>query len=319
MKIRFLFLMIIFFIGCYNESDITPTEGDEKMFALPQGNHDYDEEIVAWRDSYGFYTLYLFHEDDMYWNNTNWDERIAPGLGGVLVARPADANYVKPALEMFKESFLELYPEDFIRDCMPLKIFLCSELWSAGFKTDYSTMTTYPDSTRIWAYRGYDFIAMNGVSQELDTMGMPMKLNFLKDINKIFMNILVEKGKLVMPEEFGKVSTYVYTDAPWGDLKFQRGFLNTQTMKKDFSVEKAQGLDFGFYIQMVLSYSMAELEGEPAVLSQYSNDLYLNYTGVLNPKRDSNGLVRKKYEIIVDYIENDLGIDLSLIRYPVLE
>lgn len=64
---------------------------------------------------------------------------------------------------------------------------------------------------------------------------------------------------------------------------------------------------------------MAELEGEPAVLSQYSNDLYLNYTGVLNPKRDSNGLVRKKYEIIVDYIENDLGIDLSLIRYPVLE
>lgn len=106
--------MIIFFIGCYNESDITPTEGDERCLRSRKGIM-----IMTRRLSPGEIRMVFIH--CIFSMKT-----ICIGITriGMSVSHPgwgefswstADANYVKPALEMFKESFLELYPEDFIR------------------------------------------------------------------------------------------------------------------------------------------------------------------------------------------------------------
>ena len=45
-KILFIILSLILWIGCYDEDPLTPTTEPEPYFLLPQGDHDFDRNIV---------------------------------------------------------------------------------------------------------------------------------------------------------------------------------------------------------------------------------------------------------------------------------
>ncbi|OKZ15766.1 MAG: hypothetical protein BHV81_15255 [Butyricimonas synergistica] len=64
MKWNYLFIVLAIGVlsSCYEEDTLTPTEGTEEIFKLPQGDHDYDTRIVKWFEHYGFYGLYIFDE-----------------------------------------------------------------------------------------------------------------------------------------------------------------------------------------------------------------------------------------------------------------
>ncbi len=336
MKFRYLFsivLAVVLFAGCYDEDEIVPTEGEEQMYSLPQGNHDYDNDIVKWFEDYGFYTIYDYNIGDLYWANTAWEELIAPNIGGRYVAKQADPKYVGPMLKLFKEFFLDYYSEEQLKKYMPLKVFLCSELWE--WKAGWAARG---DSARIWVHSGYDNIAINGASVEIDTIGEALKTEFMKDINKMFIGKLINAEEIIAPESFKKVSLYVVktynnkwlppvNDFTAGNMfgatesLFRDGYLNIQTVKKDYSKEQCQLNDFYYYMDMVMSYSMAELEQEEAYWDKQHDDgrsyngTDIDFRGILYEKR-SFTKVRQKYEILVKFIEEDLGINLDRIRFP---
>ena len=66
---------------------------------------------------------------------------------------------------------------------------------------------------------------------------------------------------------------------------------------------------------MVMSYSLAELEQEEAYWTRSDNTTEVDLRGLLYEKRAFTK-VRQKYDIVVDYIQNDLGINLDRIRFP---
>ena len=72
--------------------------------------------------------------------------------------------------------------------------------------------------------------------------------------------------------------------------------------------------DFMFYLNLVMSYSLAELEQEEAYWKSWDNQPYMDYRGLLNPRRGFDK-VRQKYEIMVEYIES-FGVNLDRIRFP---
>lgn len=60
MKIQIISIFIIFILtgACSDNDRLTPSEGLEFSYSLPQGNHDYDTKIMDWFERCGFYILY---------------------------------------------------------------------------------------------------------------------------------------------------------------------------------------------------------------------------------------------------------------------
>ena len=328
MKFRyllFIFFCVALWTGCYNEDDIVPTEGNEMMYSLPQGTHEYDDDIVQWFKDYGFYTVYEYDVKDLYWANTGWEEQVEPNLGGYLTAKKADPDYVAPVLGMFQEFFLDYYSGDLLKEAMPLKVFLCSELWQGSwYNNRLEGIMERGDSIELMVYRGYDYIALNGARKDFEiTEGV--KTEFMRGLHKIFLNILYNKAIMTVQDDFAAVSKYVaYSNMYPSDPNdfdaaskmncFAQGYLNIQTAKSIYSVDQMKEYDFMFYLNLVMSYSLAELEQEEAYWKSWDNQPYMDYRGLLNPRRGFYK-VRQKYEIMVEYIES-FGVNLDRIRFP---
>lgn len=303
--------------GCYDEDDIHVTEGLEMAYTLPQGEHDYDALIMDWYEQYGFYPLYIFEDRDIYWANTSWDERFEDGSGGTLQGTPANPDYVGEQLEMFNTGFMEIYPDSLIEKYMPLKLLLCSELWNVNLTRMYDPaaggIVDKLIYTKLWARQGWNYIAINGGSEEMDTITPLYKAEFQSEVNAIFISRLYEEGVLEMPEEFGQVSDYTGSYLT-GDTIFARGFLQDNPVPISSTLESMIESDFEAYLSL-LSKPMSWLDTTPGPLYEYDYTGFarLVLKGVL--QRDKNGLIRKKYGILMNMLK-EKGIDIDRLQYP---
>ena len=66
----FGFTLLFFAYSCNNEDDVCISEKSETRFDIPQGNHDFDEQIVAWSKDYDINVLYKFTLPDLNYNFT---------------------------------------------------------------------------------------------------------------------------------------------------------------------------------------------------------------------------------------------------------
>lgn len=310
MQFKYILILIAALaIGCNDEDDIHPRQENEMSFQLPQGEHDYDEIIVDWYNNYKFYTLYKFTDRDIYWNNTQWEQGFMPGVGGNLLGKPADPDFVGYQLDLLQQSLFDLYPDSLLA-YMPLKVLLCSELWKTDYVFDYTVMGSVKDSTAISAYKGFDYFAMNGGNKGILTITPDDKIEMQTALNALFLDRLCAKGMIVMPEKFATFSDYTYKYYG-GEELFKHGFLSgwvLQNGDKKASIAN----DFASFMKLV-ALPLKVLEAEPDIGSGTSNDPSL--TGALNESRDVNKLVRKKYEVLVEYLK-DLGIDMNRMQYP---
>ena len=330
MKYSLLIVMsfLFVFVGCYNEDDIHVTEGLEVSYTLPQGEHAYDETIVDWYEKYGFYTLYVFEDKDIYWANTGWEERFETGEsgGGNLQGNPADPNYVGDMIDILQQGVIDVYPDSLLANYMPLKVLLCSDLWNVlpggGYDWDLGEFVYYLDSTKIWAYEGWDYIAVNGGSETMRPVSDEEKAELQAAVNAIFLQRLYDEGVLEIPEEFGQVSDYSTEGYYRGDSYpvdiFDLGFVMDNPLGNFAAGEEAmiEG-DFESYIPL-LARPLSWLEATPGDLYEY--DVQYNETlilkGVFN--RDENGLIRQKYNILMDMLA-EKGIDIQQLQYPEFE
>jgi len=77
---------------------------------------------------------------------------------------------------------------------------------------------------------------------------------------------------------------------------YSRGFIKAGTKQAD---------DAKYFIEAIISNPYEDLIAE--------NTSTNTYVGILNPVKDVNGLIRKKYEILVNSFKENYGIDLQAI------
>ena len=318
MKLKYIFLGLawLFFMGCYDEDGITVDDEDEYTYTLASG-HDYDEILHEWHAKYGFYPLYIFTERDIYWNNTMWDNPNLDVWKGFCLGRPGNADYVGEQVDLIDKAFMAIYPDDLLK-LFPLKMLLCTDLYKTKYAVTYDPVAGkwLPgyDSTAVWAYRGYDFIAINGANESIVEMTGDDKRSMQIAVNEVFLEYLGLQGVFTVPEEFFEVSDYVYS---WlrGDDLFKAGYLSAEALKSGDKVESMKN-DLITYIKLA-AYNMASLKSVPN--RSQDSDVQPSWIGALNrEERDVNGLCEKKYEIVIRYLKS-LGIDTGKLQYPVLD
>ena len=322
MKNMIKYIVVLFawlLTGCYEEDKIHVGEENEPFYTLPQGNHDYDQDIVSWFDRCGFYILYDFDEKDLYWNNEEWKQSgmLDYGLTGKLFGKKADPEYAGELLTLITKLFFDNYPEEFLMKGMPLKMLLCSELKTVEnkFMMDETTGEYWYEDVLvdILTESGYDYIAITGGNSQIGNMSNSTKIELALQLNSPFLKRFGEKVLTSAPQEFFEVCDYDGV-IRYGTTLFTYGYLNNSSNHKENTKEVNKQNDLLAYLAL-LGYPRSVLEETPGSTGDSNNP---SLRGVFNPSRDVNGLVRKKYDILLKWIE-ELGVDTEGLQYPRLD
>lgn len=296
-----LSMLVTFFVACNDEDNLVPTDTPEFGYRVPQGNHDYDDQIVAWNERCNTFILYKFNLKELYWAITSWEESKPtpedhdyqyPYLNSGFVGEVADENYVGQQLSLLEDMFLNFFPDTTLRRCLPLKLLLCSKL----FRRDVAGNETF-----LNIKSGYDYLAFNWGNGNILNMTDKEKNSFKQDVNTTFLERLINSSKIVPTEVFYEEMNY--KDKITQANMYARGFLSAETDQKK---------DILFYIRAIVSTPYEDLLAEPA-------DKDYTYMGILNSKKDVNGYIRKKYNVLVDQFKEDYGIDLQAIGNATLK
>lgn len=300
MKNRILFVIFcgLFWTGCYDEDALTPTIEPELRYSVPQGEHDYDDRIVDWFHRTGSYFLYIFNPKDVYWNISEWQEENINGsyYKGMKITL-ADEAYVGQQLDLIEEQFLNFYPDTLLRRCLPQKLLFCDTVGThRGYLED-----SQPDLQDVVS--GFDYLAIRYGSAEIEDLSAKQRNDFLFNINNIFLKRLVSRKQITIPEQFYELSKYPSKrPSSYKDI-YKGGFLNREACMKN-NTEKLD--DWNYYIQAILTYTLEELEAE-----QPDGDSSLK--GILNTKKDTEGLIRAKYNVVVDFFKDEHHFDILAI------
>ena len=289
MRTEIMCLMILILFGsCTKEDDLIPSEGLEFSFSLPQGEHDYDAKIVDWFERCGFYILYQFNPDrDLYWNGS-FSNKLKNDLFSGIYGEIADESYVGEQLELVEEGFLNFYQDTLLTRCMPLKLLLCAKL-QEGDRGVLKDIDVYAD--------GLDVIAVNHGNNEVVGLSAIEKNTFKNSMNVAFLQRMISVGKMTLWDGFVSLSDYEVS----GSNYFERGFIG------GYYSSKYPDDDLESYIDAILTLSEEELYAEP----EEGDD---SYRGMLHEKKDKSGLIKKKYDIVIEHYKEYYNVDLLKIR-----
>ena len=295
MKQRILYILIClsaWIVSCDNEDNLSPTETPEIGYVVPQGDHDYDQKIVDWSERCNSFILYKFKMKELYWAVNQWIESVEdsksslyPYTAGLLAAN-ADENYVGQQLDLLEKSFLNFYRDTMLMRCLPMKLLLCSQL---DWRTADNKVTTRN------MYNSYDCMAFNWGNETVLTMIPEQKKAFKVDVNLAFLKRVLANGKLSVCVDF--YSLVAYTPTITNQNMYSRGFVVRGTKLEN---------DADNFIEAIISTTYENLTAE------YPANNY-TFNGILHPTKDVNGLVRARYDILVDHMKTAYGIDLQAI------
>ncbi|WP_065220682.1 MULTISPECIES: hypothetical protein [Butyricimonas] len=330
MKVRLIVISVIaaLLFSCNKEDEIKAREELEPSFVLPD-NHEFDKILIRWHEQYGFFPLYEFEDHDIYWNGSMWDDIHDNRWEGHHIARPGDPAYVGNQIELIQSAFMDIYPEKYLK-LVPLKMLLCSELYEAKYYREWTPGGTIEtlDSTAVWSYTGYDFLAINGASEDILTMTLQDKQAFLREVNAAFLGYLGAKGLLELPQEFFDITDdlswgYDYDDYDFyselsGDALFVSGFLGQKTLI-DGDLQQSMKNDAASFLQLA-AYSLETLLAEPDRSLDDDGDVEtMSWIGAFS--RDPagiDGICGKKYQVVIRYLKS-LGIKTERFQNPTFE
>lgn len=295
----YLFILAACMLACDDENGLTPTETPEFGYSVPQGEHDYDDRIVDWNERCNTFILYKFDLKEVFWDVTGWKESEPTPEGSSKpytqgwVADVADEDYVGEQLYLIETLFLNFYPDSTLRRCLPLKLLLCKEF---GLRSPDGKFTPYNVQS------GYDYLAFNWGSEEVLTFTNIQKNTFKYEVNNTFLTRLLNNGKIVEDADFYEGMNY--ENKVTNTNMYERGFIKSGTKQEN---------DVEIYISAIIQTPYEELIAEPTNDKDYSN------RGILNAKKDVNGYIRKKYDILVNKFKENYGIDLQAIGNVILK
>lgn len=294
---RLIVYLLLGLVGCMTSCDeeekLNPSEEDIYGYFVPQGDHEYDATIVDWKNRYNIFALYKWIPKDYYWSPTGWTEFIPSEEGDPLAgtgnrsARMADENYVGQQLDLIDNQFLTFYSDTTLRRCLPLKIILCDSIeWVNGIDGSRGFMN-------VDSY--FDLLAFSWGTEKVLSMTTEQKNQFRIDAHQTFLERLIKNGKIVKKEQFFKLGDYS-TSVSNRDM-YGRGFIKSGTSADN---------DWENYVMAIISTPYEDLIAETGE-KDYSNK------GILNAIKDVNGLIRKKYDIVLNHWKEEYNIDLQAI------
>lgn len=241
---------------------------------------------------------------------TSWQEVLLNGktlsvinysvkFGGVFLVQEADEAYVGQQLNLLEEVFLNFYSDKLLRAAMPLKVLLGRDLkLVTGNKTGLKDESYYTYFNNLLFSYG---------DENVETMTIAAKRTIKSNLNGWFVNDCLD-GENISLDEFYAVSDYQrpMTQTIPASECYGLGFVRQLAMTTQ--IEMIQDSDKQYYLDMILSNSYEKLTATPANDKYNAND----FTGILHPMKDKNGLIRKKYDILIDIYKNH-GIDLQVI------
>lgn len=293
MKHRIFFSLALFsavlLSGCYDEGKLTPSPEPEPVTRIPQGNHDYDNNIVALHDKYKVELLYKFEPRDVYWQINQWIGPDSPTASHrTLEAIQAEEEYVKPIVDFMENQFFAFYPDTLLQRCLPLRFFLCSAL----NKINSSAVVTAKHNCILKS--GTSYIAVNHANAEFASMSVADKNTFKKDLHIALRDYIHDKGFILQSDAFLSISDYTSVTAA---LMYSKGLLSTASSNRDN--------DWKAYLEAAMSFTYDELMAAETSTATHK--------GILNPIKDVNGLIRIKYDIITQYYRDNFNLDLQAI------
>lgn len=281
--------------GCYEEDSLQERDGEEVIYTIPQGNHDYDARIVDWYERTGAYILYQFSQRDAVWTKYRWDEAIPDENGkvetGDWTILPAKEEYVEKLLSFLEQNYLNFFSDEFLREILPIRILLCSTL------QDY-----WDNEPRIYQYYfGTDVLCIGWGDERLDAITSAEKKTFRNKLLQKALNDALTAGLIEIPQEFTSYSLSYYYFPCTIDEMYQKGFLDYYSTAKYVTPE----WDWKEYVTAIIQNPDTTLMAKPTEKDKAKP------RGMLHPDKDVNGLVRKKYDAVIRYFKEEYDMDIQ--------
>ena len=289
----YLLLVSTALTACYDEGELKPSEEPELIYGkytLPQGDHDYDNDIVKFYHDYSSLILYKFTSKDFGWSptgNVDFDvakDTVVGRVGQVYDVYPANEEYVGMQLDLLNDKWFN-YLSDTLKQMLPQKILLCATIDLVEKGTGH--LPTPEERERQNVYSGFYHMAVNWGDEKILTMTQEERNQFKVDVCTAYLDKI--KSTLGSPESFFLVTKY--SSDITADKIYENGILDAQhCSNKEY--------DWFDYIKLAIANPISKLEGEG---------------GVLNPAVDVNGLIRQKYDIMVNFFKTVYKFDIQAI------
>ena len=288
------FLLMLIMAGCVKkEGTLPPSEEPEDVYGdhtLPQGNHEYDAEIVEFYKKYNTLILYKYRPRDIYWNVTRsieafYNETTNSTTYGYLYT-PPDENYIRPLLDFLKANFFSYFPDEILKKNLPRKIYLMDKYM---YVTSGTGRPEQRNKTYYSAAFGYDYLALTGASADIINMTPEQKRTYRSEVIYLFLQQLVNNGTIPRLAAFTALTNYSLAMPTW-ELMYGNGIIIWE--------QRTPNADWDAYMKTLLT----------------KTDAQLNATGGFwNPAIDNKGTIRKKSDVMINYFKTKYNIDLRAI------
>ncbi|PSL43064.1 hypothetical protein CLV51_10958 [Chitinophaga niastensis] len=271
-----------------NDDNSTPSKKPGTYYQLPQGNAAFDQQILDWYKKYDTYVLYRFTEKEFKYGITGFYPQ-------AVLCKTADTTSMPAAINFLKNYWFSFYTDDFLKKYLPFKILLAGLMMESNNGFD----TTNIPVTRPMA--GLDYIIIPNVDSNFNKMSGQQRQTLKTYLNIIFLKSLFfgssdfTPAKLIPPAAFFEVSPYDKKGLTDTD-KYQYGFLALATDNNNQLVVPGKYDDFAVYLETIISTPEWKLSAT-----------------LLSTTTDTNGLIRKKYNILIGFFKEQYKIDIRAI------
>ena len=273
------------------------------------GGDDYDDVIVEYYNKYGSCLLYKFTDKDTYWTPSGWMNGVlgVNGKAGYL-ATPADEKYVGEQLDLIQKLWFSSYSAEFLKEFLPMKIMLCSEIDSLYVTWDFSVtpmqMVYLSKDVRSWY--NYDNICVGYGDIAVTQMTKKDSSDFRSRMNRIFVESMIGRGKTAPTKEFGESANYNISSS---DM-YTASKLWAAGIPQLVNYSISESNDWKTFLLMMVLSTEEFLTRVP----EYNNNwdsTSKNWDGILNPVKDVNGLLKKRYDMVRNYFIENYNMDLQ--------
>ncbi len=299
LNILLALLALIGTSSCKKEKEVLLPSDIDVTYNVPQGSNAFDQTIVNYYEKYGSYLLYKFNERDAYWTPTGWKKPVVSAAGNWSVGADliaAEESAIPAQLDLLDKSLFSLYPQSFLKKFLPVKILLCSKVDS--IYTAYVFNPTYTATKgvkKIPAYYSYDNISVNYGDAAINQMTNAEKLAFLARLNQVFFQSINERALIKPSQEFINSADYSTSNASQA-VAYGKGIIPSYTS----SITPVS--DWNAYVMAMVTLSEADLNRSVA-------NTNTSPVGILNPTKDTNRLIQKRYNIVRNYFINTFQVD----------
>lgn len=217
----------------------------------------------------------------------------------------ADEAYAGKQFELLGELFLDLYTDEMLREAMLLKVLL-------GQKLEYRSGTRFiQENYRV----NFNNLIFNYGNQVIDDLTVSQKKTIKSELNLWFLSDRIIP--LVSLDDFYAEADYYWaggttSSRPTEAASYGLGFVMRPSTS--ISLTDIQRYDWRSYLTMIINNPYETLAAEP-VNGDYNER---DYTGILHEKKDKNGKIRKRYDILVNAFKR-IGVDLQAIGNKTIE